>query len=111
MFWRDPDTGVEETVIVVVGGSSSTLSALSSSELLFVDRATSAWQPGPSLPRAMEFATILGFEASLILFDGCYFYQLDDPVNGNWTQLPVTVTPPRSYEVAFMIPDNLADCS
>ena len=111
MIWRNPDTGEEETVVVVAGGSNVAISPSSSSELLFVDRATSAWQKGPSLPQSTEFATMFAFEDSLVLFDGGCVYQLDDPVNGNWTQLPVNVTEPRFNEVAFLIPDNLAECS
>jgi hypothetical protein len=49
MIWKNPETGLEETVVVVAGGHNRE-KTLSSSELLFVNRKTSKWINGPSLP-------------------------------------------------------------
>jgi hypothetical protein len=49
MIWKNPETGLEETVVVVAGGHNRE-KTLSSSELLFVNRKTSKWIDGPSLP-------------------------------------------------------------
>jgi hypothetical protein len=108
MLWRNPDTESDETVVVVAGGHNNT-SPLSTSELLFVDNATSIWLPGPELPECMQFATMVDVGGGLVITDGVAVFRLSDPVNGSWTQ--VMAHTDRSKMAAFLVPDDLVQCS
>ncbi len=108
----------QEVSIIVAGGHDG-FSTLSSVEIL--DEGSNKWQTGPELPFGIRLSQIvedqnggvvlIGGESS----SGGYLdtlYQL--PHGGQdavWTKMEQKMKTVRSRHTAFMVPDNIVDCS
>jgi hypothetical protein len=114
---RDKDS--QEMSTIVAGGSDGFLSDLSSVQIL--DEGSNEWQMGPELP-----FTIIGSQmvenqnGGVVLIGGSSSsdYNLDTlyqlPHGGQdavWTEMEQKMKTGRRYHTAFMVPDNLVDCS
>jgi hypothetical protein len=114
---RDKDS--QEMSIIVAGGSDGFFSYLSSVEIL--DEGSNEWQTGPELPFAIGFSQMVedqnggvvligGYSSSVGILDT--LYQL--PHGGQdavWTKMEQKMTTRRREHTAFMVPDNIVDCS
>jgi hypothetical protein len=92
---------------------------LSSVEIL--DEGSNEWQTGPELPFAIGFSQMVedqnggvvligGYSSSVGILDT--LYQL--PHGGQdavWTKMEQKMTTRRREHTAFMVPDNIVDCS
>jgi N-acetylneuraminic acid mutarotase len=113
---RDKES--QEMSIIVAGGSDDS-SYLSSVEIL--DEGSNEWQTGPELPFAIGFSQMVedqnggvvligGYSSSVGILDT--LYQL--PHGGQdavWTKMEQKMTTRRREHTAFMVPDNIVDCS
>jgi hypothetical protein len=108
-----------EMSIIVVGGSSDGYNYLSSVEILHED--SSEWQTGPELPFGISHSQMIEhLDGEVILIGGWsseigrldILHQLH---NGGqdavWTRMDQRLKKGRSYHTAFMVPDNIVDCS
>jgi hypothetical protein len=107
----------QEMSIIVAGGDDGS-SRLSSVEIL--DEGSNEWQTGPELPFGIRDAqmvedqnggvVLIGGESSIDKLDT--LYQL--PHGGQdavWTKMEQKLKTSRDCHTAFLVPDNIADCS
>ncbi len=113
---RDKDS--QEMSINVAGGSDDS-SILSSVEILH--EGSNEWQTGPELPFGIDFSQMIenqnggvvligGLSSSVSNLDT--LYQL--PHGGQdavWTKMEQKLETGRRFHTAFMVPDNIVDCS
>ncbi len=103
--------------IIVAGGYDS--SYLSSVEIL--DEGSNEWQTGPELPFGIRFSQMVEYQNGGVVLIGGYsspgvnldtLYQL--PHGGQdavWTKMEQKMNTGRYEHTAFLVPDNIADCS
>jgi hypothetical protein len=104
----------QEMSIIVAGGYDGS-SRLSSVEIL--DEGSSKWQTGPELPFAIDGSQMVENQnEGVVLIGGRSssdtLYQL--PHGGQdavWTKIEQKMYTKRYWHTAFMVPDNIADCS
>jgi hypothetical protein len=114
---RDKDS--QEMSIIVAGGTDGFFSFLSSVEIL--DEGSNEWQMGPELPFTIDSSPMVEDQNGGIVLIGGYssavvnldtLYQL--PHGGQdavWTEMEQKMKTGRKDHTAFMVPDNIADCS
>jgi N-acetylneuraminic acid mutarotase len=109
----------QEMSIIVAGGDDGFFSYLSSVEIL--DEDSNDWQTGPELPFGIGESQMVedqnggvvligGFSSSGGILDT--LYQL--PHGGQdavWTKMEQKMKTVRGYHTAFLVPDNIVDCS
>jgi hypothetical protein len=108
----------QEMSIIVAGGGYDG-SYLSSVEIL--DEGSNEWQTGPELPLGISYSQMVedqnggvvligGLSSSYVNLDS--LYQL--PHGGHdaaWTKMEQKMKTGREEHTAFMVPDNIVDCS
>jgi hypothetical protein len=112
---RDKES--QEMSIIVAGGSDGFFSYLSSVEIL--DEGSNEWQTGPELPFGIgESQMVEDQNGGVVLIGGYSFpagnldYQL--PHGGTdsvWTKMEQKMKTGRYDHTAFLVPDNIVDCS
>jgi hypothetical protein len=109
----------QEMSIIVAGGHVGVSSRLSSVEIL--NEGFNAWQKGPELPSGIEHSQMVedqnggvvligGYSSSAVTHDT--LYQL--PHGGQdavWTKMEQKMQTGRRAHTAFLVPDNIVDCS
>jgi hypothetical protein len=109
----------QEMRIIIAGGYEGGLSYLSSVEIL--DEGSNEWQTGPELPFGISFSQMVedrhggvvligGYSSSVDYLDT--LYQL--PHGGQdavWTKMEQKMKTGRHAHTAFLIPENIVDCS
>ncbi len=109
----------QEMSIIVAGSASGFSSVFSSVEIL--DEGSNEWLAGPKLPFGIYFSEMVedqnggvvligGVSKSSVILDT--LYQL--PHGGQdagWTKMEQKMKAGREQHVAFLIPDNIVDCS
>jgi hypothetical protein len=108
----------QEMCIIVVGGYDGS-STLSSVEILH--EGSNEWQTGPELPFGIQRSQMVEDQnGGVVLIGGSSssvenldtLYQL--PHGGQdavWTKMEQKMKSGRAYHTAFMVPDNVVDCS
>ena len=108
----------QEMSIIVAGGQYGS-STLSSVEILH--EGSNEWQTGPELPFGIGFSQMVEDQNGGVVFIGGYsspggnldtLYQL--PHGGQdavWTKMEQKMKTGREEHTAFMVPDNIVDCS
>jgi hypothetical protein len=108
----------EMSIIVVGGHAGGSSSRLSSVEIL--DEGSNEWQTGPKLPFGIYKSQIVDHNGGVVLIggDSSSDYYLDTlyhlPHGGQdavWTKMEQKMNTGRRQHTAFLVPDNLADCS
>jgi hypothetical protein len=104
--------------IIVAGGSGGS-SFLSSIEIL--DEGSNEWQTGPKLPFGIDLSQMFEDQnGGVVLIGGesSSFVNLDTlyklPHGGQdaiWTKMEQKMKIGRRHNTAFLIPDNIVDCS
>ena len=111
--WLNPETGVEEQIVVAAAGDNQP-----NSELLFLKdyhTSGSGWVQGPDLPSEAFLASMIEFEESVILVggtegvDGFHLFKLDSP-SGPWVVMEQTLKEKHNRGVAFLVPDEQVNC-
>ncbi len=114
---RDKES--QEMSIIVAGGGNGGSSILSSVEIL--DEGSNEWQTGPELPFGIYFSQMVEDQnGGVVLIGGRSssvgilntLYQL--PHGGQdaaWTKMEQKMKTGRYWHTAFMVPDNIVDCS
>ncbi len=109
----------QEMSIIVAGGDDGGSSYLSSVEIL--DEGSNEWQTGPELPFGISFSQMVEDQNGGVVFIGGYsslvgrrdtLYQL--PHGGEdvvWTKMEQKMKTVRYKQTAFLVPDDLVDCS
>ncbi len=107
----------QEMSIIVAGGYDG--SYLSSVEIL--DEGSNEWQMGPELPFAIGFSQMVEDQNGGVVLIGGYstsvgkldtLYQLPHGgLDAVWTKMEQKMKTGRREHTAFLIPDNIADCS
>jgi hypothetical protein len=109
----------QEMSIIVVGGYAGGSSYLSSVEILHED--TNEWQTGPELPFGINGSQMVEDQnGGVVLIGGesssvnnfKTFHQL--PHGGQdavWTKMEQKMKTGRNQHTAFLVPDNIVDCS
>jgi hypothetical protein len=114
---RDKES--QEMSIIVAGGYNDGSSKLSSVEILH--DGSNEWQTGPELPFGIGFSQMVedlnggvvligGYSRAVVNLDT--LYQL--PHGGQdavWTKMEQKMKTVRGYHTAFLVPDNIVDCS
>ncbi len=107
----------QEMSIIVAGGSNGSL--LSSVEIL--DEGSNEWQTGPELPFGISSSQMVEDQNGGVVLIGGYqqsatnldtLYQL--PHGGQdafWTKMEQKMQTKRYYHTAFLVTDNIVDCS
>jgi hypothetical protein len=107
----------QEMSIIVAGGYDG--SYLSSVEVL--DEGSNEWQTGPELPFGIGFSQMVedqnggvvlngGFSSAVVNLDT--LYQLPHGgLDAVWTKMEQTMKTGRSRHTAYLIPNNIVDCS
>ena len=113
---RDKDS--QEMSIIVVGGYDG-LSYLSSVEIL--NEGSNEWQTGPQLSFGIRHSEIVEDQTGGVVLIGGEVYSFGNfetlfqlPHGGQdaeWTEMEQTMKTGRSQHSAFLVPDNIADCS
>jgi N-acetylneuraminic acid mutarotase len=105
--------------IIVAGGLDSGSSYLSSVEIL--DEGSNEWQTGPQLPFGIGYSQMVEDQNGGVVLIGGYsssvkkldtLYQL--PFGGQdavWTKTEQKMKTGRNDHTAFLVPDNIVDCS
>ncbi len=108
----------QEMSIIVVGGFDAS-SILSSVEIL--DESSNEWKTGPELSLGIYYSQVVGDQKGGIVLIGGEspligildtLYQL--PHGGQdaaWSKMEQKLTTKRSWHTAFLVPDNIVDCS
>jgi hypothetical protein len=109
----------QEMSIIVAGGDDGGFSRLSSVEIL--DEGSNEWQTGPELPFGIIKSQMVEDQNGGVVLIGGQLdlvYKLDTlyqlPHGGQdavWTEMEQKMNTGRGYHTAFMVPDNIVDCS
>jgi hypothetical protein len=109
----------QEMSIIVAGGYIGGSSRLSSVEIL--DEGSNEWQTGPELPFGIDLSQMVDdLNGGVVLIGGesssvgnlDTLYQLSHGGQGAvWTKMEQKMKTGRSDHTAFLIPDNIVDCS
>ncbi len=109
----------QEMSIIVAGGSDGFFSYLSSVEILH--EGSNAWQTGPELPFGIAWSQMVEDQnGGVILIGGesstvdnlDTLYQLPHGgLDAVWTKMEQKMNTGRYAHTAFLIPDNIVDCS
>ena len=104
--------------IIVAGGDDGS-SRLSSVEIL--DEGSNEWQTGSELPFGIDLSQMVEEQNGGVVFIGgesdtaSYLdtlYQLSHGgQDANWTKMEQKMKTGRRWQTAFMVPDNIVDCS
>jgi hypothetical protein len=102
---------------VIVAGGSDGLSYMSSVEIL--DEGSHEWQTGPELPFGIwNHQMVENQNGGVVLIGGRSSSALDTLYqlsyggkDAVWTKMEQKMKTPRSSHTAFLIPDNIVDCS
>ena len=110
--WKNPSGGQSENVVVAAGGKNK--GYIWTVELLYINNISRGWQPGPELPHEVSNSELVEYKDSVVLVGGYgnygrYLYQLSTP-DGPWIKMEQTLPVTKHDHVAFLIPDELADC-
>jgi hypothetical protein len=106
----------QEISIIVAGGLGG--SYLSSVEIL--DEGFNEWQTGPELPFGFEQSQMVEDQNGGVVLIGGYLqsggrldtlYQLSHGGQDVWTKMEQKMKTGRRWQTAFMVPDNIVDCS
>jgi hypothetical protein len=109
----------QEMIIIVAGGVDGFSSYLSSVEIL--DEGSNEWQTGPELPFGIALSQMVDdLNGGVVLIGGesssvgnlDTLYQL--PHGGQdavWTKMEQKLKTGREQHTAFLVPDNIVDCS
>ena len=108
--------GKEEFGVIVAGGEDVSYNKLSTVEML--DEGANEWRQGPELPYGINGAKMVEDQNGGVVLVGGYsssgildtLFQLS---NGNeeWMEMKQKLKNGRNRHVAFLIPDNIANCS
>jgi hypothetical protein len=106
----------QEMSVIVAGGSDG-LSYMSSVEIL--DEGSHEWQTGPELPFGIwNHQMVENQNGGVVLIGGRSSSTLDTLYqlsyggqDAVWTKMEQKMKTPRSSHTAFLIPDNIVDCS
>jgi hypothetical protein len=105
----------QEMSIVVAGGEDGS-SYLSSVEIL--DKDSNEWQTGPELPFGISSSQMVEDQNGGVVLIGGGASSLDTlyklPHGGQdavWTKMEQKMKTGRYYHTAFLVPDNIVDCS
>ncbi len=109
----------QEMSIIVAAGQYDE-SYLSSTE--FLDEGSNEWQTGPELPFGISFSQMVEDQNGGVVLNGGYSRSLGDilgtlyqlPHVGQdavWTKMEQQMKTGRYLHTAFLIPDNIVDCS
>jgi N-acetylneuraminic acid mutarotase len=114
---RDKDS--QEMSIIVAGGSDGFFSYLSSVEIL--DEGSNEWQMGPELPFTIYGSQMVEDQnGGIVLIGGSSdsvanidtLYQLSHGgQDAVWTKMEQKMNTGRRLHIAFLVPDNIVDCS
>jgi N-acetylneuraminic acid mutarotase len=114
---RDKDS--QEMSIIVAGGMLDDESFLSSVEIL--DEGSSEWRTGPELPFAIGYLQLIEDQnGRVVLVGGAAetklpldaLYQLPHAgLDATWVKIEQRLTTGRGAHTAFLIPNNIVDCS
>jgi hypothetical protein len=109
----------QEMSIIVAGGYVHGSSYLSSVEIL--DEGSNEWQTGSELPFGIDLSQMVEEQNGGVVFIGgesdtaSYLDTLYQLSHGGqdavWTKMEQKMKTGRSYHTAFMVPDNIVDCS
>jgi hypothetical protein len=109
----------QEMSIIVVGGYGDDFSYLSSVEIL--DEGSNEWQTGPELPFGIDLSQMVEDQnGGVVLIGGrsSSVYNLDTlyqlPHGGQdavWTKMEQTMKTGRWIHIAYLVSDNIVDCS
>ncbi len=109
----------QKLTIIVAGGSDRSSSYLSSVEIL--DDGSNEWQTGPELPFGICWSQMVEAQNGGVVLIGGFsnsdsyldtLFQL--PHGGQdalWTKMEQKLKIGRNHHIAFMVPDNVVDCS
>ena len=108
----------QEMSIIVAGGYGG-FSYLSSVEIL--DEGSNEWQTGPELPFGIDDSqmvedqnggvVLIGGESSSVSNLDTLYQLPHIGQDAVWTKMEQKMQTGRSYHTAFMVPDNIVDCS
>ena len=100
---------------VIVAGGSSNGNWLSTVEVLNQD--SRGWKHGPELPFAICCASLIEDSSGGVLLIGGYngtylntLFQLDN-AKAQWIEISQKLKVPRSMTTAFLVPDDVTDCT
>jgi hypothetical protein len=109
----------QEMSIIVAGGDDGGSSHLSSVEIL--DEGSNKWQTGPELPFGIEGSQMVEDQNGGVVLIGGYTRSVDTgytlyqlPHGGQdavWTKMQQKMKTGRYKHTAFLVPDNIVDCS
>ncbi len=109
----------QEMSIIVAGGFGDGSSTLSSVEIL--DEGSNEWQTGPELPFGIAESQMVEDQNGGVVLIGGYsssgkildnLYQLSHGgQDAVWTKMEQTMQTGRWQHTAFLVPDNIVDCS
>jgi hypothetical protein len=108
----------QEMSIIVAGGYYGS-SSLSSVEIL--DECSNEWQTGPELPFGIDNSqmvedqnrgvVLIGGESSSVSNLDTLYQLPHGGQDAAWTKIEQKMKTGRSYHTAFLVPDNIVDCS
>ncbi len=113
------DSQSQEMTIIVAGGYDGVSPFLSSVEIL--NKSSNEWQSGPELPFAIDLSQMIEDQKGGVVLVGgrassngslYTLYQL--PHGGQdavWTKMEQKLKTGRECHTAFLVPDNIVDCS
>ncbi len=108
----------KEMSIIVAGSASGFSSVFSSVEIL--DEGSNDWLAGPKLPFGIYFSEMVEDQnGGVVLIGGVSKYDTLDTIyqlphggqDAGWTKMEQKMKTGRYQHVAFLIPDNIVDCS
>ncbi len=109
----------QEMSIIVAAGGYNGYSRLSSVEIL--DEGSNEWQKGPELPSGIEHSQMVEDQNGGVVLIGGQSSSVDNldtlyqlPHGGQdavWTKMEQKMKTGRQQHTAFLVPDNIVDCS
>ena len=106
---------------IIVAGGWDTPNTGPTSSVVILDVGSSKWRTGPSLPLGISSSSMVEEPSGVVLLiGGNTFTPLDTPLNtiyklrhanSKWTLLPQKLKVARYFATAFLVPDEITDCS